>query len=577
MLARRIIAVSPDEAFGNQLVMALGVASAAVELHRALETLEHRIDAALCIVHVAGAVVDANEIASRLSGDCAMIAILPRANLATLVELMQASERVVGMLIAEDFAAGDLVAMATRALTKEIFGLDRLLARDTHVHSVICEYEQRSSCRSKIMAFAEQCGVRRRLGTSIDQCVDEMLMNALYDAPVDASGTPIFAGISTRARVALRIRASVVVAYACDSKRFAVSVRDRFGSLERATVLRVLHKCLHGAQKIDRKAGGGGVGLYLMVNASSAVYFNVIPGSATEAICVFTLDAPKQQLQAFGVMREPTDATGVLATEPLPSAALRPLPIQRARAGLGLFAAGAVAAVALLGAVALSRLRGGEQVQPAIVEIDSKPQGARVEIDGRPAGETPLTLTSLAPNTTATLTFKLTAYRDTTAKVRVPARGQRIALVQQLVASDDFVRVRFASKPPGAQVVRIGAQPTAARTYAPAELFVEVGKPQHFMLTMPNHVPLMIEPFTVARGDPLVEKGGTLVPGVTLRIEAAHAGKASVAGAAHCQELAVPAECTLVPGRYVIDYAGANAAAQTRTLDVKENAIVEFE
>src|SRR5215211_3459219 len=105
-----------------------------------------------------------------------------------------------------------------------------------------------------------------------------MLMNALYDAPVDEHGKPIFAEIPTRTRVSLRIEQKAVVQYACDGKQFAVAVRDAFGRLERATVLRYLHKCLHSEQQIDRKVGGAGLGLYLMMNSASTVYFNVLPG-----------------------------------------------------------------------------------------------------------------------------------------------------------------------------------------------------------------------------------------------------------------------------------------------------------
>ena len=55
----------------------------------------------------------------------------------------------------------------------------------------------------------------------------------------------------------------------------------------------------------------------------------------------------------------------------------------------------------------------------------------------------------------------------------------------------------------------------------PFALFVEAGTPQHFTLIMPRHVPAVIEPFTVQRGEQGLVKSGKLVEGPTLRVDAA--------------------------------------------------------
>jgi hypothetical protein len=204
--------------------------------------------------------------------------------------------------------------MATRVLAGDIFGLEKLVGWGTMVHSqLVGDYQEKSLCIAQISEFAEQMGVRRKYRESIEQCVDEMLMNALYDAPVDEQGRQIFSDIPTKTRIALRVEQKVVVQFACDGHRFAVSVRDAFGTLERSTVLRYLHKCLHAEQQIDRKVGGAGLGLYLMVNSATTVYFNVLPGVATEALCVFDLESPKLQLEKFGFFQEKIDAAGRLA------------------------------------------------------------------------------------------------------------------------------------------------------------------------------------------------------------------------------------------------------------------------
>ena len=207
--------------------------------------------------------------------------------------------------------------MATRVVAGDLFGLDKLVPWGTHIHSqLVGDYEGKTKCIAQIGDFAEVMGVRRKYRESIDQCMDEMLMNALYDAPVDEQGRPIFADIPTKTRISLKVEQRAVVQYACDGKRFAVSVRDAFGTLERATVLQYLYKCLHASEQIDRKAGGAGLGLYLMVNAASQVYFNVLPRVATEVVCVFDLESPKIQIDELGFFTEKIDATGRLAAGP---------------------------------------------------------------------------------------------------------------------------------------------------------------------------------------------------------------------------------------------------------------------
>src|SRR5262245_11905716 len=157
-------------------------------------------------------------------------------------------------------------------------------------------------------------------------------MHAVYDAPVDQQGKPIFSEIPTKTRISLRVEQKVVVQFACDGKQFVVSVRDAFGTLERSTVLRYLYKCLHAEQQIDRKVGGAGLGLYLMVNSATTVYFNVLPGVATEATCVFDLESPKLQLERFGFFTEKIDAGGRLASGParrLPAGSNHPVERRR--------------------------------------------------------------------------------------------------------------------------------------------------------------------------------------------------------------------------------------------------------
>ncbi|MBA3500371.1 MAG: hypothetical protein H0T65_08360, partial [Deltaproteobacteria bacterium] len=124
MLARRVIAISPDKAFGKQLAIALKAAGGTVDSYQTLENASNELQAALLVMHLDGDLAGASaEIIGRLVGDTRAIAVLPRSNLPAVVDIMQASERVAGMMVAEDFEMSALSAMATRVLAGDIFGL----------------------------------------------------------------------------------------------------------------------------------------------------------------------------------------------------------------------------------------------------------------------------------------------------------------------------------------------------------------------------------------------------------------------------------------------------------------------
>jgi hypothetical protein len=169
-------------------------------------------------------------------------------------------------------------------------------------------------------------------------------------------------------------------------------VRDAFGTLKRETVLRYLHKCLHNEQQIDRKVGGAGLGLYIITNSSTGVFFNVLPGVATEAVCTFDLETPKVQLESFGFFVEKIDAAGRLASGPskrLPAGAAHPVERRMPPAPAGSRALLAVLATAIAATLGLVLVVAWPRIFAAprtAIEVHTVPPGAMIEIEGRNAG-----------------------------------------------------------------------------------------------------------------------------------------------------------------------------------------------
>jgi hypothetical protein len=507
--------------------------------------------AALLAIHLDGALADAGPalLAAIRSGP-PVIAVLPRANLAMTVDLMLASDRVAGVLVAEDLDTRELSAMATRVLAGDLFGLDKLTPWGTQIHSfLVGDYQEKSLCISHVSQFAEHMGVRRKHREAIEQCLDEMLMNALYDAPVDDQGRQIFAEIPTKTRISLRVEQKVVVQYACDGRRFGVAVRDAFGTLERGTVLRYLHKCLHQEQQIDRKAGGAGLGLYLMTNSAAAVYFNVLPGVATEAVCTFNLDVPKQQLSSFGVFLERIDAAGRLASGPvrrLPAGATHPVE-RRAPAApraapprglVSLLVAAILITMGLAAVVAWPRVFGARR---ASVVVATSPPGASIEVEGKSAGTSAsgsLVVRGLEVGRAYPIVARLEGHEPAQAIVQ-PRDARESAITLELVPLAATVLIE--STPSGATVEHegkpLGTTPLAVTTLPPGrEVTLAIKRAGYADATARITVPRpgketrLIQPLALSRelarvrlvSDPpgaQVLQNGQLIPAVTTPTE----------------------------------------------------------
>jgi PEGA domain len=478
MLSRRIVAISPDKAFGKQMSVALKAAGGAVETHQSAEALGRgELAVALIAIHLVPELGNLlGELLPRLVGDARVIVILPRSNLGPIVEVLGASERISAVMVAEAFDVSDLSALATRILGGDLFGLEKMVPWGTKIHSTLVgDYQEKSLCIAQISEFAEMMGVRRKYRESIEQSVDEMLMNALYDAPVDEQGRPIFSEIPTKTRISLRVEQKVVVQYTCDGKSFAVSVRDAFGTLERSTILRYLHKCLHAEQQIDRKTGGAGLGLYLIANNCSQILFNVLPGVATEVLSRFDLDAPKLQLETFGFFNEKIDAAGRLVGGPsrrLPAGASYPIE-RRAPEGAsrGVVAALGLAIAmmfALIAVVAWPRLVASKKTD---VKIHTEPPGVAVIIEGKNVGiaeKGELTVPDLEVGRTYPLEGRLEGYDTAVSAFKVNNKGNVFSIKLRPIAA----AVTLDTDPPGATIVvagkEIGKTPKVVTDFPPS-------------------------------------------------------------------------------------------------------------
>jgi hypothetical protein len=148
--------------------------------------------------------------------------------------------------------------------------------------------DDREAAQAEIHDFVGALQVPRRVAEMFGELGDELIMNAIYDAPVDGDGRPKYAG-DRKAQVVLAAHERPVMRIATDGSRLALQVRDPFGRLERRHVFEGLARGLAGGE-MDRAHGGAGLGLLVCHNASSAMFFDVASRRHTEVTALFDLD-----------------------------------------------------------------------------------------------------------------------------------------------------------------------------------------------------------------------------------------------------------------------------------------------
>lgn len=159
----------------------------------------------------------------------------------------------------------------------------------------VCDGPAREAAVARVVEHAARVGAPKRQGDSLAELTHELLMNAMYDAPVDARGRPRFAH-DRKAAVRLDSTDAAQLRCASDGSRFALEVEDRFGRLTREHVFGGIARGLRGGEQ-DRSHGGAGLGMLVAWRAATALHFDVAPGARTRVTALIDLDLNQRALR----------------------------------------------------------------------------------------------------------------------------------------------------------------------------------------------------------------------------------------------------------------------------------------
>ncbi len=193
----------------------------------------------------------------------------------------------------EKVSEEEVIITTEKLLRQDIFGLEKYLVWGVNlVQEVVQDSAEKQDQVQRVGDFVRNLQCDKRFVRLAEIVADELLMNALYDAPVDDDGKSMYAHLPRTDRVQLKAKDRAILEYGSDGRYFAIACRDRFGALKGETVVSYLRKCFAADEyQIDTKAGGAGVGFYMIFQSLNQLVVNIHPGKMTETLGLIDIRA----------------------------------------------------------------------------------------------------------------------------------------------------------------------------------------------------------------------------------------------------------------------------------------------
>jgi len=186
----------------------------------------------------------------------------------------------------------DLGITSEKVVSGDLFGLEKYVAPGTPVRerAIVNDVDKRAAM-GEVCAWAEGIGARRPVVHRIASVVDELLMNAMLDAPRES-------------RPSMEPGGTAMLRWACDARVLAISVGDDYGAIRQRDVIDHVRRARHERgrpQPTSDDEPGAGLGLYLVLANVASLIVNVDPGRRTEVVCLFDVARRERRAIASGV------------------------------------------------------------------------------------------------------------------------------------------------------------------------------------------------------------------------------------------------------------------------------------
>ena len=148
--------------------------------------------------------------------------------------------------------------------------------------------DQKQEAAEAVRQYLIQAKVPARISNIIANAVDELLMNAIFDAPADEFGRPLYSTTARSQSRELKGQELVTMKIGFDGFYVGVSITDLFGLLDRGRLLN--HVSMdYRDQEYTVKQGnaGAGLGLATVFKSGGSLIYHCENGQKTEATLLY--------------------------------------------------------------------------------------------------------------------------------------------------------------------------------------------------------------------------------------------------------------------------------------------------
>ena len=229
--------------------------------------------------------------AARARGAEAVMALLGNTGNDTLPKILDAGV-VTNLLVHPMPVLGEELAItAQKLIRRDLFGAEKYLLWGTALEDVtLVRSQQRPAIVQQISEQVRARNQSARVASTAMLVADELLSNAIHNAPVDPSGIHYRADRGRDQDFELDAAHEVRLRWGCDARYLAIEVTDKFGSLYSDVILRAL-----GKRDVREHGEGAGMGIALAYRSCDHLVFNLAPGRRTEIIALIDVRYPQAE------------------------------------------------------------------------------------------------------------------------------------------------------------------------------------------------------------------------------------------------------------------------------------------
>lgn len=179
--------------------------------------------------------------------------------------------------------------LVVASLTPAPFGIGRYFPKGTPTQKItLRRSSHKQAAVEALNNFLSKRGVASRLAQLAAQASDELVMNAIFDAPVDAEGYSFRKDIDRSSDFELKPEMGVDIEIACAEEYTGICVADTYGSFKRSLLLSLLRKDYQErAYIVKAEEKGAGLGVHGLIQAGLSILFVCKPGNRTEVTVFF--------------------------------------------------------------------------------------------------------------------------------------------------------------------------------------------------------------------------------------------------------------------------------------------------